>query len=280
MTGITEEVSMDDISLMEVEVNADGTLSGLDNTDYHHLLATWAMELSYTAYNYPTDTGLPAIPGWFMGDVDYTAGDLLITHGFAENQIKEYNYDVIYDEKSKEYERVPSATGAHTIAYRNIELVNVENNNNEEQGADNNDSNLGIYQSDISESLYDCVCTVNTNTNALLYDLQLTEDEPVPDRPLVVVTVRGSVTLNDWINNAITMKVLHTLWHIKALCFHHMKANKKIQKETTLMDFLTMIHELMQAIQILLGYPIMYIIAAISSPIMIPIALIKDYFHL
>ena len=46
------------------------------------------------------------------------------------------------------------------------------------------------------------------------------------------------------------------------------------------MDFLTMIHELMQAIQILLGYPIMYIIAAISSPIYVPIALIKDYFHL
>lgn len=92
-------------------------MNGLDNTEYNHALATWAMELSYAAYNYPTDTGLPAIPGWFMGDVDYTAGDLLITHGFAENQIKEYNYDVIYDEESKEYERVPSATGAHTIAY-------------------------------------------------------------------------------------------------------------------------------------------------------------------
>ncbi|MBR3754382.1 MAG: hypothetical protein IKK49_04665 [Clostridia bacterium] len=63
---------------------------------------------------------------------------------------------------------------------------------------------MGIYQSDISESLYDSVCTVNTNTNALLSDLQLTEDEPIPTRPFVVVTVRGSVTLNDWINNAIT----------------------------------------------------------------------------
>ena len=131
--------------------------------------------------NYPTNTNLPPIPGWFMGDVDYTAADLLLTHGFATSQIKEYNYDVKSKENSNEYQRDPTAAGAHTIAYRNIGFSITENNTDEEQGVENNDSNLGIYQSDISESLYDSVCTVNTNTNALLSDLQLTEDEPIPN---------------------------------------------------------------------------------------------------
>lgn len=194
----------DKVTCLFNTINEDGTLSAISSTEYNHALATWAMELSYAAYNYPSGVELPGIPGDFMGDVNYTAAVLLGNHGFAASQIKEYNYDVKSKEDSNEYERDPTAAGAHTIAYRNIEFSINDNNTDEEQGVENNDSNLGIYQSDISESLYDCVCTVNTNTNALLYDLQLTEDEPVSDRPLVVVTVRGSVTLNDWINNAIT----------------------------------------------------------------------------
>ena len=46
------------------------------------------------------------------------------------------------------------------------------------------------------------------------------------------------------------------------------------------MDFHTIIRDLLEIIQVFLGYPIMYIVAAISSPILIPLALIKDYFHL
>ncbi len=82
------------------------------------------MELSYAAYNYPTDTGLPAIPGWFMGDVNYTAAELLSNHGFVETQIQENNYDV--DPITQE--RDPTAAGAHTIAYRNIEYVTQNEN--------------------------------------------------------------------------------------------------------------------------------------------------------
>ena len=145
----------DKVTCLFNTINADGTLSAISSSEYNHALATWAMELSYAAYNYPTDTDLPPVPGWFMGDVDYTAADLLQTHGFVKSQIKEYNYDVKSKENSNEYQRDPTAAGAHTIAYRNIELAVDENANNEEQGVNNNDSSLGIYQSNISESLYD-----------------------------------------------------------------------------------------------------------------------------
>jgi len=198
-----EITQYDKVTCLFNTINEDGTLSAISSSEYNHALATWAMELSYAAYNYPTETELPFVPGWFMGDVNYTAAEFLHNHGFVENQIQEYNYDVIYDEDSGEYERDPTAAGAHTIAYRNIELAVAENNNNEE-GVESNDSNLGIYQSNISEPLYDSVYNVNTNTNAVLYDLPLTEDESITTRPLVVVAVRGSVTMDDWINNILT----------------------------------------------------------------------------
>ena len=193
----------DKVTCLFNTINADGTLSAISSTEYNHALATWAMELSYAAYNYPTDTELPGIPGDFMGDVVDTAAKVLKDHGFAENQTKEYNYDVIYDESSSESEIDHTAAGAHTIAYRNIEYV-PQNENTTEEEANFNGSNAGMVRSTVRGNVYDSVYSVNTNTNAVLYDLQLTEDEPITTRPLVVVTVRGSVTLNDWINNAIT----------------------------------------------------------------------------
>ena len=203
VSKVIQITQYDKVTWLFNTINEDGTLSAISSTENNHALATGAMELSYAAYNYPTDTGLPAIPGWFMGDVDYTAAELLINHGFVENQIQEYNYDVIYDEDSGEYERDPTAAGAHTIAYRNIEYV-AQNENSTEEEVNYYGSNTGMVRSTVRGDLYDSVYTVNTNTNAVLHDLPLTEDEPIITRPLVVVTVRGSVTMDDWINNILT----------------------------------------------------------------------------
>ena len=88
-------------------VSENGSFGRNSSSDYNHKLATWAMELSYAAYNYPNGEELPIIPGAFMGDFTKTAGMLLEDNGFVN--ISEYNY-------------TSDSRAAHTIGWRPINV--------------------------------------------------------------------------------------------------------------------------------------------------------------
>ena len=200
-------IQLDKVTSCFNTINADGTLSGLDNADYHHLLATWAMELSYTAYNYPEGDWLFPIPGLFMGDVDKPATTFLTEHGF-EN-VRDYNYD--HDESV-----------AHVVAHKSIEVSTLETmQENTEGELSNGLSSIDIravtdnYTSTVlSDNVYPIInygsdITNNQPDQGLLSSVTLTalsSEESVSSntRPLVVVDIRGSVTLFDWFMNFLT----------------------------------------------------------------------------
>lgn len=107
----TEEVAvtqLDRVSSCFNNIDSYGNVTAVTASDYNHRLATWAMELSYAAYNYPNGEELPIIRGAFMGDFTQTAGMLLEDNGFAN--ISEYNY-------------TSDSRAAHTIGWRPVEVA-------------------------------------------------------------------------------------------------------------------------------------------------------------
>ena len=160
------------------------------------------MELSYAAYNYPNGEELPIIPGAFMGDFTQTAGMLLEDNGFVN--ISEYNY-------------TSDSRAAHTIGWRpiNVDVSETSQIINDAGGMDN------VYQYNIDDKgsvLYNlldsvCVCDYDQGRNYFRDDtvvieentaLNTSQDDEVGTKPLVVVDVRGSVTISDWINDVMT----------------------------------------------------------------------------
>ena len=183
-------------------VSENGSFGRNSSSDYNHKLATWAMELSYAAYNYPNGEELPIIPGAFMGDFTQTAGMLLEDNGFVN--ISEYNY-------------TSDSRAAHTIGWRPVEVAVSETSQiiNDAGGMDN------VYQYNIDDKgsvLYNlldsvCVCDYDQGRNYFRDDtvvieentaLNTSQDDEVGTKPLVVVDVRGSVTISDWINDVMT----------------------------------------------------------------------------
>ena len=183
-------------------VSENGSFGRNSSSDYNHKLATWAMELSYAAYNYPNGEELPIIPGAFMGDFTQTAGMLLEDNGFVN--ISEYNY-------------TSDSRAAHTIGWRPVEVAVSETSQiiNDVGGMDN------VYQYNIDDKgsvLYNlldsvCVCDYDQGRNYFRDDtvvieentaLNTSQDDEVGTKPLVVVDVRGSVTISDWINDVMT----------------------------------------------------------------------------
>ena len=183
-------------------VSENGSFGRNSSSDYNHKLATWAMELSYAAYNYPNGEELPIIPGAFMGDFIKTAGMLLEDNGFVN--ISEYNY-------------TSDSRAAHTIGWRpiNVDVSETSQIINDVGGMDN------VYQYNIDDKgsvLYNlldsvCVCDYDQGRNYFRDDtvvieentaLNTSQDDEVGTKPLVVVDVRGSVTISDWINDVMT----------------------------------------------------------------------------
>ena len=183
-------------------VSENGSFGRNSSSDYNHKLATWAMELSYAAYNYPNGEELPIIPGAFMGDFTQTAGMLLEDNGFVN--ISEYNY-------------TSDSRAAHTIGWRPVEVGVSETSQiiNDVGGMDN------VYQYNIDDKgsvLYNlldsvCVCDYDQGRNYFRDNTLITgedteistsHDDEIETKPLVVVDVRGSVTLSDWINDVMT----------------------------------------------------------------------------
>ena len=183
-------------------VSENGSFGRNSSSDYNHKLATWAMELSYAAYNYPNGEELPIIPGAFMGDFTKTAGMLLEDNGFMN--INEYNY-------------TSDSRAAHTIGWRPVEVAVSETSQiiNDAGGMDN------VYQYNIDDKgsvLYNlldsvCVCDYDQGRNYFRDNTLITgedteistsHDDEIETKPLVVVDIRGSVTVSDWINDVMT----------------------------------------------------------------------------
>ena len=198
----TFATQLDRVSNCFNNIDSYGNVTAVTASDYNHRLATWAMELSYAAYNYPNGEELPIIPGAFMGDFTQTAGMLLEDNGFVN--ISEYNY-------------TSDSRAAHTIGWRpiNVDVSETSQIINDAGGMDN------VYQYNIDDKgsvLYNlldsvCVCDYDQGRNYFRDDtvvieentaLNTSQDDEVGTKPLVVVDVRGSVTISDWINDVMT----------------------------------------------------------------------------
>ena len=198
----TFATQLDRVSSCFNNIDSYGNVTAVTASDYNHRLATWAMELSYAAYNYPNGEELPIIPGAFMGDFTQTAGMLLEDNGFVN--ISEYNY-------------TSDSRAAHTIGWRPIDVDVSETSQsiNDVGGMGN------VYQYNIDDKgsvLYNlldsvCVCDYDQGRNYFRDDtvvieentaLNTSQDDEVGTKPLVVVDVRGSVTISDWINDVMT----------------------------------------------------------------------------
>ena len=199
---IISVTQLDKVSNYFYSVSENGSFGRNSSSDYNHKLATWAMELSYAAYNYPNGEELPIIPGAFMGDFTQTAGMLLEDNGFVN--ISEYNY-------------TSDSRAAHTIGWRPVEVAVSETSQiiNDAGGMDN------VYQYIIDDKgsvLYNlldsvCVCDYNQGRNYFRDNTLITgedteistsHDDEIETKPLVVVDIRGSVTVSDWINDVMT----------------------------------------------------------------------------
>lgn len=196
---------LDKVSNYFYSVSENGSFGRNSSSDYNHKLATWAMELSYAAYNYPNGEELPIIPGAFMGDFTKTAGMLLEDNGFVN--ISEYNY-------------TSDSRAAHTIGWRPVEVAVSETSQiiNDVGGMDNvyqyniDDKGSVLYNLLDSVRVHKCNSSwVDRGTDTRL-DRSTFEADKINEgaivsssvqrtRSLIVVDIRGSVTLMDWLND-------------------------------------------------------------------------------
>ncbi len=188
-------------------INPDGSLTLKSSNEYNHDLATWAMELSYAAYNpIANDEALSGIPGNFreppFDNDQWTAKADLESKGFIA---EEHNYEGCLSLVS------------HTIGYRLIEINNntQTDNSNSLEGDDSFGYDLAgnrVSSVDVcgtSDSFgSDDTCNVNNVYTNSVEPLTLNSEKSSSNgstvRPLVVVAVRGSVTLWDWLMDIAT----------------------------------------------------------------------------
>ena len=207
----SEEVAvtqLDRVSSCFNNIDSYGNVTAVTASDYNHRLATWAMELSYAAYNYPNGEELPIVPGAFMGDFTQTAGMLLEDNGFVN--ISEYNY-------------TSDNRAAHTIGWRPVEVAVSETSQiiNDAGGIGN------VYQYNIDDKgsvLYNLLDQLRVDRSAHLFDERrdtgadrydsITNSQSFAAgnkilKPLLVVDIRGSVTWWDWVNDIGTQVLAH-----------------------------------------------------------------------
>ncbi len=161
-------------------------MSAIGSSEYNHPLATWAMELSYAAYNPIQYQAIPGIPSSFMQE-PYD----------DETRTSEFELEGMgFDATAFNYNNGYRGYAAHTIGHRNIVI-------NKEMEGDNDYANNNVL---IGNSVCDtsAVSAVEVSPRDANYktvkslNSTETEVESVNERPLVVV-VRGPVTLADWI---------------------------------------------------------------------------------
>ncbi len=183
-------------------INADGSLTLNSSSEYNHALATWAMELSYAAYNPISMQALPGIPSSFrkapFNNNAWTAKADLESKGFVA---QEYNYGGL------------ASIAAHTIGHRTIEIDNnTETNNDILTGEiESVGDNSGIVSTSSlhtgTGTVYDSGMATNDlqdSVSSLTSNFEITEADVINGRQLVVVSVRGSVTMLDWMMDLLT----------------------------------------------------------------------------
>ena len=198
----TFATQLDRVSNCFNNIDSYGNVTAVTASDYNHRLATWAMELSYAAYNYPNGEELPIIPGAFMGDFTKTAGMLLEDNGFVN--ISEYNY-------------TSDSRAAHTIGCRFVEFPGTRNLQSNNIGGNynvhqHNGTNIQLPVRDLLDSV--CIRDYDQGRadfrdNTLITgedtEISTSHDDEIETKPLVVVVdIRGSVTVSDWINDVMT----------------------------------------------------------------------------
>lgn len=211
MTETIAVTQFDEVSGYFNQINDDGSFSFKSSSDYNHPLATWAMGLSYAAYN-PVPNGFAEIvPGAFMqfpyNDPAKDAKAELESNGFDD--VTKFNYGE------------PNNVAAHVIGHRDIVIGGSDEQStllytNNITGGNNNGNavnNLGcdsdwVWVSDNSNSS-NYSSDVRVTGGVVELDNQPVLSLELPDnsgntRSLVVVVVRGSVTLQDWLMNART----------------------------------------------------------------------------
>lgn len=200
----TEEVAvtqLDRVSSCFNNIDSYGNVTAVTASDYNHRLATWAMELSYAAYNYPNGEELPIIPGAFMGDFTKTAGELLEDNGFE--RIVEFNYE-------------SDNRAAHTIGFGSVKFLGTSNLQSNNIGGNynvhqHNGTNIQLPVRDLLDSV--CIRDYDQGRNYFRdntlvtgedTEISTSQDDEIETKPLVVVDIRGSVTVSDWINDVMT----------------------------------------------------------------------------
>lgn len=185
------------------EVDSDGNIAYKSSSEYNHSLATWAMELSYAAYNPISNSeAIPGIPGNFreppFDNDEWTAKADLESKGFKATM---FNYEGNY------------SVAAHVIGHRTIGIDNTETNNDNLIGEIENDgkntlgsvSAVGLYSG--TSMVTDSRMAANDlrySFSPLTSNFGENEAAVSESRQLVVVSVRGSVTMLDWIMDLLT----------------------------------------------------------------------------
>lgn len=204
----SEEVAvtqLDRVSSCFNNIDSYGNVTAVTASDYNHRLATWAMELSYAAYNYPNGEELPIIPGAFMGDFVKSANTLLSENGFVN--ITDLNYG-------------SNESGAHTIGWRpiNVDVSETSQIINDVGGNYNVGQYNGTNRQLLVRDLLGSVHAVGLDQRRTdIYadrrlDRRVSESDKINEgaivlssvqrtQALVVVDIRGSVTLMDWLND-------------------------------------------------------------------------------
>lgn len=192
---------LDRVSSCFNNIDSYGNVTAVTASDYNHRLATWAMELSYAAYNYPNGEELPIIPGAFMGDFTQTAGALLEDNGFV--RVLELNYE-------------SDNRAAHTIGFGSVEFLGTSNLQSNNIGGNynvhqHNGTNIQLPVRDLLDSV--CIRDYDQGRNYFRdntlvtgedTEISTSQDDEIETKPLVVVDIRGSVTVSDWINDVMT----------------------------------------------------------------------------
>ena len=210
-------VQYDVFSEKFVQLNIDNSISLKSSSDYNHDLATWAMKLSYAAYN-PIPSGIPQIiPGLFMNGYSSTVPELLQSEGICNMQQFNYsNNDAV----------------AHTIGHRTILVNNAENtdlqteviqndslgynsvNNNQHNELLRNDGllyNTSSFWNDSGSTITGEFGTTAAGLRTVSSDVRtdtrdsatnsITQTTNTNERALITIVVRGSVTGEDWLLN-------------------------------------------------------------------------------
>lgn len=188
----------DEVSGYFNSIGEDGVSRVKSSSEYNHKLSKWAMELAYAAYNPLTGPIAGLVPGIFMEDDIPTATELLESEGF---NVQSFNYG-------------ESDTVAHVIAHRNItfelSVSDISLNNNSYFGGNSNESfETGFLANRFFGYMGTRVLRTGFNRN-IGSNSQYVLNEVVNEqsqlnsksRTLVVVDVRGSETLQDWVTNA------------------------------------------------------------------------------